>query len=370
MRTSRDIRAVLFDSRENDNRIISRFLQLIGPEFISFRNDEELNDHVNALKYKYNSKEVVILKSFKGRFFQLCPGSQGVTCCNYRVINTCINCLYDCTYCFLNSYLNSFGIIQFTNIEDIYKEVDLFLKTGDSGFIYRIGSGEFTDSLMMDDVTGIGEKLISKFSSDKNMMLELKTKSNNVGHLLDIGEKGSAVLAWSLNTERNIAKYESGSASLTERLEAAGKAGRAGFFLAFHFDPIIIYNGWEDDYKYLIQRLFTAADEEKVVWISLGCFRYSPGFKEILRDKFPGEELTTEEMFPGADGKYRYLKNKRINIYSTIKEFINSHTDKPFIYLCMESADVWHTVFQRHYDTALSLERDFSEYLKNTFKIL
>jgi spore photoproduct lyase len=220
---------------------------------------------------------------------------------------------------------------------------------------------------MMDEITGIGESLIEKFSTYKNIMLELKTKSGNVDHLLGIKDKGSAVLAWSLNTERNIAKYEKGSASLKKRIDAAKKACEAGFFLAFHFDPIIIYDGWEQDYTTVINDLFSKINADKVVWISLGCFRYAPGYKDIIQEKFPDEELTLEEMFPGIDGKYRYLKNKRINIYKTIKGFLNTYTKKPFIYLCMETGNVWHSVFNNYYESSESLEKDFSEYLKNTF---
>jgi spore photoproduct lyase len=362
-----NIKAVLFDEKEKDKEITRNFLQIKGPEFFSFNDDEELTGLIDKINTAYKSKEVIILKSFKGRFFQICPGSRGVTCCNYRIINTCFNCFFDCTYCFLNSYLNSFGISQFTNLKDLHREIDLFLKDADPGFVYRVGSGEFTDSLMMDDITRIGENLIKQFSPHKNVMLELKTKSNNIDHLLSIKEKGSTVLAWSLNTERNIAKYEKGSASLNMRIQAAKKAGEANFFLAFHFDPIIIYKGWEKDYKDLIDNLFSNIDSEKLVWISLGCFRYSPGFKDVLQDKFPDEELTLEEMFPGVDGKYRYLKNKRIEIYKTMKEYINAYTNKPFIYLCMESIDVWYSVFNKYYDTSLALERDFSGYLKDKF---
>ncbi|MFH0975110.1 MAG: DNA photolyase [Spirochaetota bacterium] len=367
MKTAVDIKAVIYDENEKENEIIRRFLQVKGPEFLSFNNDEELVNQIWNIKKHYNSKEVIILKPFKGRFFQICPGSRGVTCCNYRLVNTCFNCFYNCTYCFLNSYLNSFGITQFTNLEVLYKEIDLFLKDIDPGFVYRIGSGEFTDSLMMDDITGTGEALINKFNAYKNVMFELKTKSDNVDHLLGIREKGSAVLAWSLNTERNIAKYENGTALLKERIAAAKKAVEAGYFLAFHFDPVIIYNDWENDYKELIHTLFKNIDPEKVVWISLGCFRYGPGFKDILRDKFPDEELTLEEMFPGVDGKYRYLKNKRTEIYKTIKNYINNYTHKPFIYLCMESEDMWHSVFDKHYDSAMALENDFGAYLKDKF---
>ena len=367
MKTANEIKAVLFDEKDKDKQITRSFLGIQGPEFISFKDDDELSEIISRIKHRYKSKEVIILKPFKGRFFQVCPGSRSVTCCNYRLINTCFNCFYDCTYCFLNSYLNSYGILQFSNLEDLHNEIDNFLMECDPKFVYRIGSGEFTDSLMMDDVTRLGESLIAKFSRHRNTMLELKTKSGNIDHLLGIKDKGNTVLAWSLNTPRNISNYEHGSALLHERIEAAKKASEAGFFLAFHFDPVIIYEDWEKEYGELIRNLFSKIDGNRVVWISLGCFRYSPGFKDILQDRFPDEELTLEEMFPGVDGKYRYLKHKRIEIYRTIKGFINNYTEKPFIYLCMESAEVWHAVFNRHYNSSLDLEKDFSGYLKNTF---
>ncbi|MBN2039958.1 MAG: hypothetical protein JW864_07960 [Spirochaetes bacterium] len=309
----------------------------------------------------------MVLKPFKGRFFQMCPGSPGVICCNYRVINTCFGCIYDCAYCFLNSYLNTFGITQFTNTQDLLAEIDNFISTSDGRFLYRIGSGEFTDSMMIDEVTGLGRLLIDKFKDCGNAMLELKTKSDNVDHLLNIKHKGNAVLAWSLNTERNIALYEKDTALLDERLEAAEKACKAGYFLAFHFDPIIVYPEWEKDYKSVVKKLFSVINPEKIVWISMGGFRYTPSFKEILRELFPAEELTVQEMFPGVDGKYRYLKKNRIDIYRKMKSFINEFTDKPFVYLCMETKDVWSSVFGRYYDTSELFEKDFAEYLQKTF---
>ncbi len=368
MKTINDIKAILYDNNHTDNEVISAFLKLKGPLFIPFNNEEDLGSYIENFKSRgFKSKEVVILKPFKGRFFQICPGSPRVTCCNYKVINTCFNCIYNCTYCFLNSYLNSFGVFQFINIEDLERELDDFLNTMDHNFVYRIGSGEFTDSLMVDNITGMGERLIKKFSSNKNCMLELKTKSNNVDHLLKIKNKGNSVLAWSINTRRNIIKYEQDTASLEERIMSAQKACNANYFIAFHFDPIIVYEGWEKDYKNIIIDLFKNVNTEKIVWISMGGFRYSPAFKDILRYKFVNEELTTEEMFPGIDGKYRYLKNKRIDIYRTIVRYIHEFTGKPFIYLCMESKDVWNSVFNRYYDSSRLFEKDFSEYLKKTF---
>jgi spore photoproduct lyase len=288
-------------------------------------------------------------------------------CCNYRLINTCFNCLFDCAYCYLHSYLNAFGIVQFSNVEEIYGEMALFLEQADRDRIYRIGTGEFTDSLMMDEISGIGRTLIGMTRGHRNIMIEFKTKSDNIDHLLEIKEKGNAVLAWSLNTERNISRYEKDAAPLGERLRAAEKAAAAGYWLAFHFDPIILYGAGEREYADLVDLLFERINPAKVVWISLGGFRYAPGFKESLRTVFPGEDLTLEEMFPGEDGKLRYLKGKRIGIYRKMKENILRHTDKPFVYLCMESADVWREVFGKDYRSSRDLEADMGSHLEKNF---
>lgn len=371
MRTIKEIKLVLYSRSEKNNLMVKSFLSQRGKKHIEYTNTEELNTIIQVLKNRgYNSKEVLILKKFKGRFFQKCPGSPEVICCNYHVINTCFNCLYTCTYCYLNSYLNSFGIIQFTNIMDTPDEIDRFIDNYRSDNILRIGTGEFTDSLMMDESTGIGKMLIDRIGSKHNVMLELKTKSRNISHLLDVRSKGNTVLAWSLNTERNIARYEKGAASLSERIEAAQCASKAGYYIAFHLDPIISYSDWEREYRVLIDTLFSRVNPDSVVWISMGCFRYSPGFKEIMRDRFPDDDLTAEEMFPGIDGKLRYLKRERIFIYKKIKESIEFYTDRPFIYMCMESGDVWHSVFGKEYHHAIELENDFSSHLKKTFEII
>lgn len=368
MKTAADLKIILYNEEEEDNSIVRNFLSLKGRMFIRYKDEISLADHISRLKAEgYGSKDVLILTRFKGRFFQYCPGSSGMICCRYRLLNTCFNCLYNCTYCYLHSYLNSFGIIQFTNIDSMIGEIASFFKSTNSDNIYRIGTGEFTDSLMIDEVTRIAEKLIEQASHQKNIMLELKTKSNNVFHLLDIKNKGNAVLSWSLNTERNISRYERDTASLSERLKSASMAADAGYFIAFHFDPIIIYPGWEEEYRDLIKRLFSAVNPDKMVWISLGCFRYGRGFKELIIDKFPDEDITLQEMFPGIDGKFRYYKQRRRDIYKTLIESINGYTHKSYIYLCMESSDFWRYVFNKSYNLSDELEKDISEHLKRNF---
>ena len=362
-----DIRVILYNKSEMSNKLTERFLSLKNISYEKYTDDKNFNEIIQQLKNKkYSSKEVLILKEFKGRMFQKCPGSKNVICCNYLLLNTCFDCLYDCTYCFLNSYLNSFGIVQFTNVYSVVDEIDDFIKDAVKDNIYRIGTGEFTDSLMMDEITGIAEHIIQNTYLYKNLIVEFKTKSDNIDHLLLIKEKGNAVLAWSLNTERNIKEYEKGAARLENRLDSAKRAVESGYYTAFHFDPII-YNEFIDEYAGVIDKLFDMVDPGRIVWISMGCFRYGPGFKNIIRDKYPEELLTVEEMFPGPDGKYRYLKQKRIGIYRKLLDKIRSYSHKPFVYLCMETPDVWESVYGFRFNSSDDLEEEFNRHLKDNF---
>ncbi len=368
MRRIEDIGLIVYPEEQRESTLVGKYLSLPGKRHRSYMTEEDLAGAIDeARRGGLSSKEVLILKEFKGRFFQLCPGSPNMICCRYLLLNTGFNCLYDCMYCYLNTYLNSFGIVQFTNVLRVLDELSAFYKTCDRERVYRVGTGEFTDSLMMDEVTGVCRAVIEHASEMPNVMVELKTKSDNIDHLLDIDRKGNAVLAWSLNTQRNIDRYEKDSGSLESRLSAAARSAAAGYFVAFHFDPVIPYPGWEREYSELIDRLYGAVPSERIVWISMGGFRYAPGFREAIRVRFPDEDITTAEMFPGRDGKFRYFKPVRRDIYRTLADRINTGGGRPFIYLCMEGADMWRDVFGKTYRSSEDLELDMSEHLKRRF---
>jgi spore photoproduct lyase len=82
-----------------------------------------------------------------------------------------------------------------------------------------------------------------------------------------------------------------------------------------------------------------------VVWISLGGFRYPPKLKVIAEDRFPKSKVFLGELFPGRDGKFRYLKEIRVEMYRKITGWLREVDPNLFIYLCMESKEVWERVF-------------------------
>ena len=51
------------------------------------------------------------------------------------------------------------------------------------------------------------------------------------------------------------------------------------------------------------------------------------------------------EFVPGMDGKSRYLKQIRIEIYKGVLSAIRERSSDVTVYFCMESEDVWKKVF-------------------------
>jgi len=214
-------------------------------------------------------KNTLILMRYPGGFLKSCQGSGADTCCNYYVVSCVWNCHLDCTYCVLQSYLNSRAIIVCTNIEDLLNEVRETLAAF-PGKTYRIGTGELADSLALDPVTGFSRRLVPFFAGLPNGFLELKTKSDCIANLEGLDHGGHTIVSWSVNSKRICMSEEEKAPTLEERLAAALRCRKWGYKLGFHFDPLIYYDGWEQEYREAVREIFHTVGPAGVTWISLG----------------------------------------------------------------------------------------------------
>ncbi len=307
-------------------------------------NKNSLKDHISITQ----NKRILKIKQNPGRFIERCPGTREHLCCNYFVANIAVNCHFECTYCFLQSYLNDHSMTVYTNTDKLFDEVDELLSMNQDQVI-RIGTGELADSLALDEITGFSKYLVPGFAERKNVLLELKTKGNYVKNLLETDPKGNTVIAWSLNPPEIIKLEELKCASLEERLSAARICSEAGYKIAFHFDPIILHHDWEDNYRQTIEMMFDFVKPDMVQWISMGVLRFTPAGKEIIRERFPKSPIIYEEMIRCADGKMRYLQPVRTEIYTKLLDYIRTYSRELYVYLCMESSSVWEKVFGSNY---------------------
>jgi spore photoproduct lyase len=308
-------------------------------------------------------KKNLLITHFYGRRLKPCPGTSNHICCGYYVINAITNCPLDCSYCVLQGYLNNPFLTLYTNWDDLLQEIDAFLSIPHPS-LPRLATGELSDSLALESLFPFSQFLIPFFAKRPNGILELKTKSSNVDPILHSQHQGNTVISWSLNPPKIIKEEERRTAPLNERMDAARKCQEKGYPLGFHFDPLIDYEGWERDYQETILQLFKQIDSKRVVWISLGGFRYPPKLKAIAEERFPKTKVFLGELFPGRDAKFRYLKEIRVKMYQKMVKWLKEVDPDLFVYLCMESQEVWERVFGWSPKNSRHLNRMFEERLK------
>jgi spore photoproduct lyase len=305
----------------------------------------------------------IFLLPFKGEFLKPCPCTPEYIGCDYYVINSMSNCSLGCAYCILQAYLDSPCMRIYTNYRDVFTELDRFL-AAHSGECFRIGTGELTDSLLLDDITGIAAEYIRYFAGRENAVLELKTKTGNIGHLLDIDHAGRTVMAWTLSPPDVIRRHEGRSATLPERLQAAAACASRGYPVAFHFDPVIHYPGCAGDYEDLVREMYRHVNPAAIAWISLGSLRFMPDLKDLVEERLPSCDLFQDEFIRGLDGKSRYFIDLRLEMYRRITGELTRPTAPPPLYFCMESADVWRDIL----GWAPADEHQLRDYLTRRFQ--
>ena len=295
----------------------------------------------SSIKDFNNRRDNLFIVKENYDFFKKCPCTSGVVNCGYSIMNLGMGCPYECSYCFLQGYQNISGIVLPYNIGEYLCDDKLSAHKSGTFDISRVGSGEFTDSLVFDHITEFSKPIIDFFKERKDLFFEFKTKSINIKNLLEAGGAENLVAAWSVNSVKMQKENEFKTPSIKERLQAAAKCAKAGFNTAFHFDPIIHYDGWQKGYKEVVDMIFDMVPNESIKWISLGTLRMPAQQKQIMENRFPENNALNGEFLLGQDYKLRYSKSQRIEMYKYLLTAIKSKKTKAVVYLCMEDKEVW-----------------------------
>ncbi len=349
---------IIVEKNLQDNHVVLRVLSRVPQAQVVFQD--------NVIQDPKEKESTLYLTINPGRYFKPCPKTPIYVCCDYQILNFSTGCPIQCTYCILNGYFETRSMRFFCDHEKMLSEVDASLQARKT--FTRIGSGEFTDSLILDHLTDFTCSTVPFFLSKRNVLFEIKTKTSNIDNLLNFKPKKRIVVSWSVNPENIQDTEEKNSATLEERIEAARKCQEQGYLIGFHFDPIIKHTGWEENYCKVVDLIYQNINPDNIAWISLGCFRFVPLLKDVIQLRYPGTRIIYEEFVLGRDGKMRYFRPIREIIYPVIVERIRTYHKNPPVYFCMETPVMWERIMGKKTFSSDSLCALLDE-VKSRFKL-
>ncbi len=266
----------------------------------------------------------------------------GVCCAPYlKLVPISNGCPYHCTYCYLAYVYRDYLPFIKININHarMFEEIREAVFGVPGGVTFNMG--EMLDSLALDHVALLTERLVPFFARLPNACLMLLTKSSNVACLLRCAPNPQVVVSWSLNTERMIGACEIGAATIEERIDAARRCQGHGYRVRLRIDPGILYEDWQSDYADLVRQSLGVLEPENV---TLGMLRLVPGHLSLARQAYGSHAVLLRETGlseKASDGKLRYPFRRRVEFYRFLIDVIRSFRPHMSIGLCRETREVW-----------------------------
>jgi spore photoproduct lyase len=293
----------------------------------------------------------VVLSDSDKALHGLCPvASEKTICCNLYTIDIVENCPFACSYCTIQTFYSR-GFF----FDKKAKEKLLAIKLDKNRF-YHFGSGQASDSLVWGNRNGILDTLCQFAKKNQNILLELKTKSQNIDYFLQHKPPKNTVISWTLNTPTIIANEEHHTASLDARIDAAHQLVRRGIKVAFHFHPMVYYQNWHEAYTAIARTLINRFAPADVLFISFGSVTLiRPVLEKIRMLGFP-TKITQMEMVPDPHGRYTYPDSIKTNMFHRLYQAFSPWHADVFFYLCMEKAVIWQQVFGFAYESNAQFE--------------
>lgn len=282
----------------------------------------------------------------------LCPvASEKTRCCNLLTLDAVESCGYDCSYCSIQSFYNQNTITFDSGFKD--KLLNLKLEQNKT---YHIGTGQSSDSLMWGNREGILDALFEFAKNNPNVILEFKTKSDNIKYFLENEVPKNIICTWSLNTPTIINNEEHLTTSLEKRINAARALADKGVKVGFHFHPIVEYENYLEEYGEVYKKLINRFTPDEVVLVSFGTLTFiKPVIKKLREREF--RTKITQIPHTDASGKTSYPHATKVEMFKHAYESFAPWHQDVFFYLCMEDHAMWKQTFDYEYFTNNDFEK-------------
>jgi spore photoproduct lyase len=268
-------------------------------------------------------------------------------------------CGLGCRSCFLmlthRALRDPLRHVLYENEEDFAQATETWLLDSTRRHQHTLGVGiDRSDSLLYEGVTGHVRRLAPLFAhpetNRQRCKLVLLTKSTNTHYLAHVtpDQRQFIVVSLSLNPDAVAdaweGKWSDGvriTPSITHRLEAAKLAQDLGFEVRVRLDPILPIEGWQEQYAAFIADTKTMGIHFHY-W-TLGTYREKNTQLDGWRERWglPAMEWQPQSGELVKEGTHRHLpENRRIGIYTTVRDLIQREYPQGRVSLCKETHSV------------------------------
>ncbi len=270
---------------------------------------------------------------------------EGNTCPNYWHFSSCGFCPYGCRYCFLagtRGVWHSPTVKIFVNLPEIISEIDRTANRLKKQTAFYLG--KLQDGLALDPLSAYSTVLVPFFARHDFARQVLLTKSANVERLLALEHRGHTVLSWSLSPPEVAARFEENTPSVEKRIDAMARVAQAGYPVRAVLMPIIPVAGWKEIYTQFLENLLARVPLQRLTFGGICSYK---GAKSLMNKKLgPKNDICVamEEAASIPDGRLRYPRDLRIEIYAFLKKFVREIQADLAMALCLEEIAVWDAV--------------------------
>lgn len=310
-------------------RVLSRFKQASVIEIEHYKSlfCRSRQDY----KEQHNSQKLIIARKTGQLVYKGAAVCQDFGNRNFYYTSCAMNCVYDCEYCFLKGMYPSANIVLFVNIEDIFDEVRELLK---KEAVYLSVSYD-TDIMALDHIAGFVERWNDFVSENEKLTIEIRTKSSNLNMWDRLYANDRVIYAFTLSPQAVIERYEHGTPNLKSRIRAIKYAMDKDFTVRLCFDPMIYIKNWKEEYKELLDIVYSEIDMDRINDVSVGSFRISKDYiKNIRRNS--GNSALVWFPYENDKGVYHYPRELTELMEGFLVDSLKEHIDEKKIFLWEE----------------------------------
>jgi len=168
-------------------------------------------------------------------------------------------CLYDCSYCYMKRHKPD-GLTIAKNIGDILTEVNNHAyftpvdKPNQTHAEYTTYDISCNEDFALHAKYHNWESIFEFFRTHPVAMASFATKYVN-NNLLTYNPQGKVRIRFSLMPQKMSDIHEPNTSKIHDRINAINRFVDAGYDVHVNFSPVIVYDGWLDDYAQLFKDL-------------------------------------------------------------------------------------------------------------------